>query len=125
MVKEEESKENKSDEYKFRFRESFEDKGMNHDITAMTDTGAQQTVCGAERAKDMNITLHPNIKNISLSDAIGNPMPVIGVAHLYVIPGWWESSKIHRNGCYKFNGDGYPNITYGLEETRNIISQLS
>ena len=41
----------------------------------------------------MNITLHPNINNISLSDASGNPMSVIGVAHLYVIP---EGSRVSK-----------------------------
>ena len=50
------------------------------------DTGAQQTVFGAERAKKLKMTHHPNIRNITLQDASGNPMPVIGIGHLYVIP---------------------------------------
>ena len=34
----------------------------------------------------MKMTHHTNIKNITLQDASGNPMPVIGIGHLYVIP---------------------------------------
>ena len=34
----------------------------------------------------MKLTHHPNITNITLQDASGNPMPVIGIGHLYVIP---------------------------------------
>ena len=75
-----------SDEYNIRFRESFDDRGNNFDISATTETGAQQTVCRAERARKMGITLFPNINNIHLIDASGNSMPVIGVAHLYAIP---------------------------------------
>ena len=67
-------------------RETFDNRGLNHEVTATVDTGAQQTVCGAERAKKMKITHHPNINNITLQDASGNPMPVIGIGHLYVIP---------------------------------------
>ena len=82
-----------SNEYNIRFRESFKDRGTNFDISATTDTGAQQTVCGAERAKKMGITLFPNINNILLVDASGNSMPVIGVTHLYAIP---EGARIPK-----------------------------
>ena len=50
MVKE--SRERSDEEYNFLVRETFEDRGVNHDVTATVDTGAQQTVCGAERAKE-------------------------------------------------------------------------
>ena len=84
MVKK--SREKTDEEYNFLMRETFDDKKINHEITATLDTGAQQTVCGAKRAKEMQLTHHPNVNNITLQDASGNPMPVIGIAHLYVIP---------------------------------------
>ena len=51
----------------------------------LTQEHSKQYVVQREQ-RYMKITLHPNINNITLSDASGNPMPVTGVAHLYVIP---------------------------------------
>ena len=73
MVKK--SRERTDEEYNFLMRETFEDRGLNHEVTATVDTGAQQTVCGAERAKKMKMTHHPNIE----FDSTNSNFPFSGV----------------------------------------------